>query len=233
MKRVFWTMPGAGRIGATIALLALLLPVPTEAVDAPPRGQQPTGLGSLSASGIGPLPPAGTTINIELAGDDAGFRYDRLHEQARLAAVQALQAWGYEPVERGSPVLQIRVSMAPGPIRRFETPTGARPDLQPGEIPPIPDSARVPVLEPQVRVPFGRALPRPTGSYTITLTLFERGREPLWVATTTVSGNIPDAEALVRTLTRTAMNDLGTTVQRDFALSCEDEDVARGSLCLE
>jgi hypothetical protein len=63
--------------------------------------------------------------------------------------------------------------------------------------------------------------------------LFERGREPMWTATSSVSGTIPDPEALVQTLIRTAMSDLGRSVEREFAVSCDDEDVAGGAVCPE
>jgi hypothetical protein len=61
--------------------------------------------------------------------------------------------------------------------------------------------------------------------------LFERGREPLWTATAAGSGTIPQPEALIRTLTRVAMDDLGRSVEREFILSCDDEDVAQGAVC--
>lgn len=232
MSMLLWSLPGAGRIGAAATIAALML-VPVGAVDALDRPEQPSGFGYVSASGIGPLPPPGSSINVEFAADDASFRVDPLHQQARAAAVEALQARGYEATDRGAPILRVGVSMAPGPIRVFEAPVGARPHMHPGEIAPIPDSARVPLLEPQVRVPLGALPRRPTGSYTVTIMLFERGREPLWTATSAASGTIPQPEALVRTLTRTAMNDLGRSVEREFILSCDDEDVAQGGVCPE
>jgi hypothetical protein len=63
--------------------------------------------------------------------------------------------------------------------------------------------------------------------------LFERGKEPLWTATSSVSGTIPKPEALVETLIRTAMSDLGRSVEREFIVSCDDEDVAGGAICPE
>ena len=233
MSVLFWSLPSAGRIGAAATLVGALMLVPIAKVDAVDGPEQPSGFGSISASGIGPLPPAGRAINVELAADDASFRLDPLHQQARVAAVEALQAWGYEASDRGTPILRIGVSMAPGPVRVFESPVGARPDMHPGEIAPIPDSARVPLLEPQVRVPLGALPRRPTGTYTVTIMLFERGREPLWTVTSAASGTIPQPEALVRTLTRMAMNDFGKSVGREFILSCDDDDVAQGSVCPE
>jgi hypothetical protein len=232
MRLLFWIARSAARIGAAIAITAVLTLKPMGAVDAADGGeQQPSGLGSISTSGMGPLPSAGTTINVELAAHETSYQRNPLDEQARAAAVQALQALGYETTDRGSLVLRIMVSSAPGPIRVFETPVGARPDIQPGEIAPIPDSARVPMVEPQVRVPLGLPARRPTGSYTVTLVLFERGREPLWMATSSASGTIPDPVALVQTLVELAMNDLGRSAARDFAVSCDEEDVAGGAIC--
>lgn len=227
MKLLFWTLRGAGRIVAAAIIAALTL----EPVEATDGRERPSGFGYVSASGIGALPSAGSRINVELAAHDASYRRGPLDEQARAAAVEALQASGYEAIEQGSPVLRIRVSSAPGPIRVFETPVGARPDVHPGEIAPIPDSGRVPTVEPQVRVPLGFRARQPTGSYTVTITLFERGKEPMWTATSSVSGTIPNPEALVQTLIRTAMSDLGRSVEREFAVSCDDEDVARGAIC--
>jgi hypothetical protein len=233
MRLLFWTLPGAGRIGAATAIIAILTLKPLGAVDPADGREQASGFGYVSASGMGPLPSAGTRINVELAAHDANYRRDPLNEQAQAAAVQALQASGYEATDRGSLVLRIMVSSAPGPIRVFETPVGARPDIRPGEIAPIPQSGRVPTVEPQVRVPLGLPTRRPTGSYTVTLVLFERGREPLWMATSSASGTIPDPEALIQTLVEVAMNDLGRSAAREFALSCEDEDVAGGAICPE
>jgi hypothetical protein len=230
---MFWILRGAGRIGAVTAIIAVLTLKSGGAIDATDGGERPSGLGYVSASGIGSLPPAGTRINVELAAHDASYRRDPLDEQARAAAVEALQASGYETADRGSLVLRIMVSSAPGPIRVFETPVGARPDIQPGEIAPIPRSGRVPAVEPQVRVPLGARARRPTGSYTVTIMLFERGKEPLWTATSSVSGTIPKPEALVETLIRTAMSDLGRSVEREFIVSCDDEDVAGGAICPE
>jgi hypothetical protein len=233
MKLLFWTLPGAGRIGAVTAIIAALTLKPVVAVDPADGSEQASGFGYVSASGVGSLPSAGTRINVELAAQDTNYRRDPLSEQAQAAAVQALQASGYEATDRGSLVLRVMVSSAPGPIRAFETPVGARPDVHPGEIAPIPNSGRVPTVEPQVRVPLGLRAQRPTGSYTVTIMLFERGREPLWTATSSVSGTIPDPEALVQTLVRTAMSDLGRSVEREFAVSCDDEDVAGGAICPE
>jgi hypothetical protein len=233
MRLLFWIVRSAVRIGAAIAIIAVLTLKPMGAVGAADGGEQLSGFGSVSASGMGPLPSAGTTINVELAAYEASYQRSPLDQQARAAAVEALQASGYETTDRGSLVLRIMVSSAPGPIRVFETPVGARPDIQPGEIAPIPDSARVPMVEPQVRVPLGLPARRPTGSYTVTLVLFERGREPLWMATSSASGTIPDPEALVQTLVELAMNDLGRSAAREFSLSCEDEDVAGGAICPE
>jgi hypothetical protein len=231
MKLLFWILRDAGRIAAAAAIIAVLTLKSGDAVDATDGGERPSGFGYVSASGIGPLPSAGSRINVELAAHDASYRRNPLDEQARAAAVQALQASGYEVTDQGSPVLRITVSSAPGPVRVFETPVGARPDIQPGEIAPIPDSGRVPSVEPQVLVPLGLRARRPTGSYTVTIMLFERGREPLWTATTSASGTIPNPEALVETLIRTAMSDLGRSVEREFAVSCDDEDVAGGAIC--
>jgi hypothetical protein len=231
MSVLLLSLPGVGRIGAAVTMIAALMLAPPAPADAVDGVEQPSGFGFISAGGLGPLPPPGTTINVELAAHDASFRLDPLHQQARAAVVGALQAYGYEATDRGTPILRIEVSMAPGPIRVFESPIGARPHMHPGEIAPIPDSARVPMVEPQVRVPLGRLPQRTPGSYTVTLLLFERGREPLWTATASGSGTIPQPEALIRTLTSVAMDDLGRSVQREFTLSCDDEDVAQGAVC--
>jgi hypothetical protein len=231
MRVLFWILPGAGRIAAATAVIAVLTLKSVGAADPMDGGEQPSGFGYVSASGMGPLPSAGTRINVELAAHDASYRRDPLDDQARAAAVQALQASGYEATDQGSLVLRVMVSSAPGPIRVFETPVGARPNMQPGEIAPIPRSGRVPAVEPQVRVPLGPRARRPTGSYTVTIMLFERGREPLWTATSSASGTIPEPEALVETLIRTAMNDFGRSVEREFPISCDDEDVAGGAIC--
>lgn len=233
MRLSFWSAAGAGRGGAAATLVAALMLVPLGAVNAVDGPEQLSGFGSISASGIGPVPPPGGTINVEVAADDASFRLDPLHQQARAAAVDALEGLGYVATERGAPILRIAVSMAPGPIRAFESPVGARPDMHPSEIAPIPNSSRVPLLEPQVRVPLGAVRRRTTGSYTVTIMLFERGREPLWSATSAASGTIPQPEALVRTLTRTAMSDFGKSVAREFTLSCDDDYVAQGAVCPE
>jgi hypothetical protein len=231
MSVLLLSLPSVHRIGAGVAMIAILMLVPVAMAGAVDGPEQPSGFGFISAGGIGPLPPPETTINVELAAEDASFRLDPLHQQARAAAVEALQAHGYETTDRGAPVFRIGVSMTPGPIRVFESPMGARPHMHPGEIAPIPDSARVPMVEPQVRVPLGRLPQRTPGSYTVTLMLFERGREPLWTATAAGSGTIPQPEALIRTLTRVAMDDLGRSVEREFILSCDDEDVAQGAVC--
>ena len=233
MSVLFWSFPGAGRIGVAATIVAALIFMSVGVVGAVDEPQQPSGFGFISANGIAPLPPPGSPINVELAADDAVFRVDPLHQQARLAATRVLEGWGYEVTDQGAPILRIAVSMAPGPVRVFESPVGARPHMQPGEIAPIPDSSRVPLLEPQVRVPLGPLRRRATGSYTVTIMLFERGREPSWTATSSASGTFPQPEALVRTLTRTAMNDFGRSVQREFILSCVEEDVAQGGICPE
>jgi hypothetical protein len=233
MKVLFSTLRSVGRTGAIAGIIAALTLPPAAAVDPTDGRERPTGFGYVSASGIGPMPPAGSPINVEFGTDDPSFRSDPLYVQARIAALDSLRALGFEATDRGSPVLRIGVTMAPGPIRMFETPVGARPSLHPGEIAPIPDSDRVPWVQPQVRVPLGRRDRRPTGSYTVTLMLFERGKEPMWMATVAASGTVPEPEALVRALTRTAMNDLGRSVEREFVLSCEEEDVAQGSVCPE
>lgn len=230
MSVSFWSLPGVCRTGTAALAVGVLMLAPVNAADGP---EQPSGFGSVAASGIGPLPPPGTMINVETAAHDVSFRPDPLHQQARAAAVDALEAWGYRTSDRGTPVLRVGVSMAPGPVRTFESPVGARPDMHPGEIAPIPDSARVPLVEPQVRVPLGAQQRRLTGSYTVTLMLFERGREPVWSATSSASGTIPQPEAMVRTLTRMAMNDLGRSVGREFTVSCDENDVAQGAVCPE
>jgi hypothetical protein len=231
MSVLFSSLPGAGRIGAAVTIVATLMLVPIAKVDAVDGPEQPSGFGFVSAGGTGPLPPPGSTINVELAAHDASFRLDPLHQQARTAAVNALEAWGYETSDRGAPILRIAVSMAPAPVRLFEAPVGARPHMQPGEIAPLPDASRVPLLEPQVRVPLGAPRPRVTGNYTVTIMLFERGREPLWSVTAAASGTIPQPEALVRALTRTALQDFGRSAEREFTVSCDDDDVAQGAVC--
>lgn len=233
MSVSFWSLPGVLRTGVAVLFFAVLMLTPMAPADAADGPEQPSGFGSVATSGLGPLPPTGTVINVETAAHDVSFRPDSLHQQARAAAVDALEAWGYRTTDRGTPVLRVGVSTAPGPVRTFESPVGARPNMRPGEIAPIPDSARVPVVEPQVRVPLGARQRRLTGSYTVTLMLFERGREPVWSATSSASGTIPEPEALVRTLTRTAMSDLGRSVGREFTVSCDDDAVARGAVCPE
>lgn len=233
MSVSFWSLPGVCRIGAAGLIVAVLVPqplAPAGAVDGP---EQPSGFGSVAASGIGPLPPPGTVINVETAAHDVNFRPDPLHQQARSAAADALEALGYQTTDRGTPVLRIGVSTAAGPVRTFDWPVGARPDMHPGEIAPIPNSGRVPMVDPQVRVPLGAPQRRLTGSYTVTLILFERGREPVWSATSTATGTIPDPEAMVRTLIQTAMSDLGRSAGREFTVSCDEDDVAQGAVCPE
>lgn len=248
-------LPRAGRsarraVGAAAVLVLTAAQSPTEPSGSSfAPGQGPFGSGHLSAHGIQALPAAGSAIDVDLATYNALYPDDPLNEEARRAAVRAMRSRGYDVVDESRLVLKVGVAQAPSPgsssagyptPRRYAGGADMPPEMQrtgrrdiPWDPTVIPEADRVPEIYPQVRVPLGRRAGRVAANYTVTLTLFRRGEEPIWTATIEAGGDIPAPAALVRELTTAALDNLGTSVERDFTLSCAVEDVSRGGICLE
>ncbi|TVR97662.1 MAG: hypothetical protein EA406_09075 [Rhodospirillales bacterium] len=195
--------------------------------------QEPaSGFGRFQAlSSTRTLPP-GSTIDVDVVARTALFPGDRLDAAAAEATQAALTAQGFRVVDRGQMVLRVRVTQAPaGDVRARPDRLGPRADSIPRERSPIPRGDRVPEIVDPLRVPLGPPTFRVDSFYSLNFTLFERGREPIWSATIEASGRIPDPERLVRTLARTALADLGHSVEREFTLVCADDQP--GTICLD
>lgn len=231
-----------------VAVAAAVVAV-TAAAPSPVLGQASSGSGHLSANGLQPLPPEGSAVDVELTSYNAVDPGDPLHEEARRAAVRAAQGRGWTVSDRSTLVLRVGVQVGPSRGSPAGRDFGAGPFIDDPALPPnidrggrlevpgdpalLPESDRVPELYPQIRVPLGRRASAVRARYTLTLSLFRRGEEPIWAATIEAAGEIPDPAVLVRELTTTALRSLGSSVERDFTLSCAGEDVARGGICLE
>lgn len=207
------------------------------------------GSGHLSATGIGSLPSPGSDVAVELGSYDALYPENPIHEAARRAAIRAVRDRGWTVTDMAPLALEVRVDASPSPAAPAQGPRRPRRIAGGSEVPPeidrsgrldipqdptpIPEADRVPDVYPQVRVPLGRRPSTTNADYRVTLTLFRRGEEPIWTASIEAAGDIPDPRRLVGELTRSALDSLGTSVERDFAISCAQADVARGGICLD
>lgn len=210
-----------------LVLIGMILLSATAAAQEPASG-----FGRFQAlSSARELPP-GSAIDVDLATDAILFPGHRLDAVAEVATTAALLAQGFQVVERGPLVLRVRVTHAPaGAAGGRRDLFGPRGEALPRERSPIPRGERVPEIVDPLRVPLGPPSFRSGSFYSISFTLFRRGREPIWSATIEASGRIPDPDRLVDTLTRTALADLGNTVEREFTLSCVDDEP--GTICLD
>ena len=85
---------------------------------------------------------------------------------------------------------------------------------------------------PKATVPFDREREEVVSHFAISFFLFEPGQEPDWSATVEATGEVADANDLLRRLARAAMDTLGASAEREFVLSCQDDVDEEGGLCL-
>lgn len=189
-----------------------------------------SGFGHLSAVAAGDLaaPPAQVVIETGASGIDAldGPLVDAVRDAIRRALIDR----GISVADTGSPILRFTVRSAPQaslPEAGDKTTTPGLPSVGTDRPTDIHDR-----VHDQVTVPADRGTGLVTSHFAISFLLFVPGQDPKWNATIEASGNVEDPTALLRRMTRAAMDAFGASVERDFVLTCTDLTDRQRGLCL-
>jgi hypothetical protein len=189
-----------------------------------------SGFGHLSAVAAGDVaaPPAQVVIETGASGIDAldGPLVDAVRDSIRRALIDR----GISVADTGSPILRFTVRSAPQaslPEAGDKTTTPGLPSIGTDRPTDIHDR-----VHDQVTVPADRGRGLLTSHFAISFLLFVPGQDPKWNATIEASGNVEDPTALLRRMTRAAMDAFGASVERDFVLTCTDLTDRQRGLCL-
>jgi len=189
------------------------------------------GLGQLKAVSNGAIVPSGSLIAIMPDETDAMVGTAPAYVAARAAAAEALRGLGLTPDDNGRLTLKIEVGTPHFNTHKNgdETASSAvssdtTQQLGPGRKTRVVNQVALPFEEPESQAQPGLSL---------ALFLVDERGQPLWSATFQAGGRVADAETMIRRMTRAAVASLGSRVERDYVLACEEGETAPGAgVCL-
>lgn len=204
-----------------LAVLAVAI-LAASGVPAAAQQQEQTGTGQLRAQTSGAPLPFGAEVQVTPGESDDIYGNDPLYRAARVVVQQDLRARGFMVGDR--PVLRLAYAVS---TVGYATPSQSLPTHAGSSEGPAP---RATVTD-QFRLPFSAPAAGSPPSLTVTLMLYDADGNVLWTATIGATGHFPRPERTVALLTRTALDALGTSVERSFILGCKSS--VSGHLCIE
>lgn len=185
-----------------------------------------TVFGHIKAISSGSRLASGAAIAILPQPKDLETDTDPLYNVARAAIENALRKQGLRPDGNGLSTLKIEIYR---PV--FGQPRSRdgedRSAYSPGGRPRPPDAVD------QVRIPLHAREADSGSNISVSLMLYDSRGAPIWTATVTASGDAAHPEDVVRRISAEAAANIGTTVERDFLMPCEEAGSGRSRLCLD